>query len=111
MTRARLRSSADARVIDSHTLALFNAPQPEVAGASPEDQMQACAEVVSHVVLAENANPLGAGTPALASSTAPLCQSSGMFSSTAVPSRQDLNDSRPVLRFCHGVGCLTLAMN
>jgi hypothetical protein len=45
------------------------------------------------VMLVFSLNPLGGANPCTASSTAVHRESSGTFSSTAVPSRQDLNDS------------------
>jgi hypothetical protein len=71
--------------------------RPDPASSSPNCSRQAAA--IAHtsgqyccppVMLVFSLNPLGDRNPRTVSSTASLRQSSGTFSSTAVPSRQDL---------------------
>jgi hypothetical protein len=75
-----------------------NRPDP----ASPSPNCSRHAAAMAHtsgqyccppVMLVFSLNPLGGRSPCTVSSTAPLRQSSGTFSSTAVTPRQDLNDS------------------
>ena len=86
-------------------------PRPTARATPRAPAPRPAASSLAGLYSAFRPNPLGGRNPRTVSSTAPLRQSSGTFSSTAVPSRQDLNDLRPVPRSCHGVVCFTLAMN
>ena len=86
------------------------------AGTSPElgppkNQLQDNSETAQQIILAQNMNPLGGRNPCTVSATASLRQSNGTFSSTAVPSRQDLNDSDRYPALVVGLVVPTLTMN